>query len=99
MLMVNPKNVIENATTIQKSDTLKNGTIRKERCAKLEKQLGVSPMKIAKATQSASKNTPTTSWTENHSATTTKETTVVDATAEKNQRTTSVNSVLMSPQL
>lgn len=86
------KDQTENATTTHILDKLKTGTLRKEKCARWTKESGANPTNNAKEKTFATKNTPTSSWEEMNTATTTK----VDATAEKNQRTTSVNSALMS---
>ena len=87
------KDQTENASTTHILDKLKTGTLRKEKCARWTTESTVNPTNNAKEKAFATKNTPTSSWEEKNGATTTQE--PVDATAEKNQRTTSVNSVLM----
>jgi hypothetical protein len=86
------KTKTKNATTTHNLEASKTGTPRKEKCAKWTKESGVNPTNNAKEAKPVTKNIPTSSWREIVSVITIK----VDASAKINQRTTSVNSVLMS---
>lgn len=88
---VRNQTLTKNAITTHILDMWRTGITKKERCAIWTTESGVNPTNNAMEPPSASKNTPTSSWKEIVSATCMK----ADATAEKNQRTTSVNSVLM----
>jgi len=64
MKQVKNKRKIRNATTILILNVSRNGTIRKEKCAKWMTESGVKPMQNAKETAPAINKTMTSSWEE-----------------------------------
>jgi hypothetical protein len=64
MKKVNKFRKTRNATTILILEESRNGTLRKEKCAKWMKESGVKPMNNAKETPSAINKITTSSWEE-----------------------------------